>query len=569
MSATIEDLEQLAEPKTVGGKRKQTKKKGTSPGDDFAAKTSWKDIVKPHGWEETSPGKYQHPDATHEITATTDFCKGEDGGERLYCFSDRTPLPQGKPLTKFAVYAYLNHGGDFQAAAKALRKRGHGDQENYTPLAAFASRVIFDNKTQEAFGPLPDGTFARVDSGAFGRAIVHDYYTETGGTISGSGLKDFQRTLSAIAEHDRPHAPVYMRVAHRGDEIIIDIGDRFAVVTPKGWSVEDTTDVYFTRPAQAKPLPTPERGGSFDDLRMFVNIPDDCWRLVEAWLVASYFDVPCPLVSFQGEHGSGKSCTGAKIMELRDPNTSIKRSPPSSVQNTFVAAHNCDALLFDNISKIEQWLSDALCTIVTGGAYASRTLFTNADETSLEARRPVMITSRTNVITETDLISRSIGVDLPPLDEKTRKTEEELAADWEKKKGKIFGSLLDLISKALCKLPTVELEDASRMADFTKIGFAVGGKEFLDAYRSNCDDAMAPILSEPLVARIMNIMERQPEWRGSATALKKALGSSCPDISPSILARNELQKYSSVLRIQGITIKRGKAREIVITKSPS
>ena len=105
---------------------------GDRPGDDFAARTSWDDILLPHGWTRAwkmgagfawvRPGK----DRRDGISATTG--QAADGVDRLYVFSTSTEFESEVPYTKFGAYALLEHGGDHRAAAKTLAAAGFGTQ---------------------------------------------------------------------------------------------------------------------------------------------------------------------------------------------------------------------------------------------------------------------------------------------------------------------------------------------------------------------------------------------------------------------------------------------------------
>jgi Bifunctional DNA primase/polymerase, N-terminal len=98
---------------------------GTSIADDYAAATTWRDILEPHGWcivagDGDSDGSgWRHPTADSPCSATIRHgC--------LFVYSTSTPFepteassPRG--YTKFRAYAVLNHGGNLTAAARALR----------------------------------------------------------------------------------------------------------------------------------------------------------------------------------------------------------------------------------------------------------------------------------------------------------------------------------------------------------------------------------------------------------------------------------------------------------------
>ena len=101
------------------------------PGDDFSLRTDWHDILEPHGWRVhhttmaetfwTRPGKKR----SEGWSATTGFA-GSGLDDRLYVWSSSTVFDTEKPYTKFGAYTLLEHGGDFQAAARSLASRGYG-----------------------------------------------------------------------------------------------------------------------------------------------------------------------------------------------------------------------------------------------------------------------------------------------------------------------------------------------------------------------------------------------------------------------------------------------------------
>lgn len=100
------------------------------PGDEFNARAHWADILTPHGWKYMyhrghtmywlRPGKQGH-----EHSATTGR-NGVGSEDRLFVFSDATAFEQNVPYNKFAAYALLEHGGDFSAATRELRRQGFG-----------------------------------------------------------------------------------------------------------------------------------------------------------------------------------------------------------------------------------------------------------------------------------------------------------------------------------------------------------------------------------------------------------------------------------------------------------
>jgi putative DNA primase/helicase len=117
---------------------------GPSPGDDFNARgPDWPDILEPHGWvlaRKVGAARYwRRPGKDVGWSATTGVCAGKDGREFLAVFSSNARPFEGpaggKPCscyTKFRAYAFLNHAGDFSAAAKDLAGQGYGEQRPTT-----------------------------------------------------------------------------------------------------------------------------------------------------------------------------------------------------------------------------------------------------------------------------------------------------------------------------------------------------------------------------------------------------------------------------------------------------
>ena len=134
---------------------------GGRPGGDFNERADWfADILGPHGWElhhetggtlyVTRPGKL--PREGHSAT----IGHSKDGVDRLYVFSAAAaPFEMETPYTKFAAYALLNHGADYQAAARELGRIGYGRQQ---PTLVSPHAVAAGGRTHgDPDVPWPDG----------------------------------------------------------------------------------------------------------------------------------------------------------------------------------------------------------------------------------------------------------------------------------------------------------------------------------------------------------------------------------------------------------------------------
>jgi hypothetical protein len=126
------------------------------------------------------------------------------------------------------------------------------------------------------------------------------------------------------------------------------------------------------------PLPYPREGGSITSLRGFVNVAnDDDWALLLAWLVAAFRPHgPYPVLVLHGEQGSAKSTVARVLRALVDPGTASLRSEPRDARDLIISATNGWCVALDNLSHLPVWLSDAICSLATGGGFGTRELFT-------------------------------------------------------------------------------------------------------------------------------------------------------------------------------------------------
>lgn len=319
----------------------------------------------------------------------------------------------------------------------------------------------------------------RIDEGGtFTRWIVGEFYRRVGKAPGTNALTDVRRTVAAMAMHEGTAHPVWLRTARGPDgTIYVDLGtsDWSAVkITGEGWAVVGSRDVpvKFLRGSATGALPVPTPGwGDVRELRRFVNVEGEAgFKLVLAWLIQSLKpEGPYPLLNIEGEQGSAKSSTAKVLYSLVSPSAIPEplRTLPKDERDLLVAARNNWCLAYDNLFWMPEWLSDALCRLATGGAFGTRTLHTNSEETLLSAKRPVIINSIGGVINRPDLQERALIVEAPFIPESGRRTEAGLKADFEEAAPVIFSGLLDGISAAM-RVPLSEDTGGPRLIDFMR-----------------------------------------------------------------------------------------------------
>ena len=220
--------------------------------------------------------------------------------------------------------------------------------------------------------------------------------------------------------------------------------------------------------------------------------------------------------------------------------------------------HHVMAPLDNLMSRVQPWLSDALCTLATGGGFATRTLYENDEETILNAQRPVILTGIDELARRGDLLSRCIILRLPVIQDSDRRTEAELMMAFENTLPDVLGGLLDAAAQALAQHASLQLPFKPRMADFAtwvEAGASALGLErgqFLDAYARNRVDANDIALDvSPLPGAIRALMSVQKDcaWVGTATELLVELkGHVSDDITQLRIWPKTVQSLGSQLR---------------------
>jgi hypothetical protein len=431
-----------------------------------------------------------------------------------------------------------------------------------------------------------------LKSTGFKAWLRYRYFSRTGRAPKADAFNQALDTLDATARYEGPSAPVFLRRAEHEGKIYIDLCDenwRAIEVDTDGWRIVDEPPVHFIRRRGMLPLPGPVQGAHIDELRPFLNgATERDFVLMVMWLLSALSPSgPYPLLAVVGGPGTAKTTTARVLRDLFDPNAGKVRRVPKSEDDLFVQAVASACLVYDNLSAIVEWLSDALCTIATGASYTKRQLHTDSDEIILTATRPVLITSVAEVVTRTDLASRAVIVNLAVIADNKRMTEREFNAALEKARPRILGALLDAASHGLEALPTLRLENLPRMADALKWAHASEGKwwrpgKIIDAYMGCADDAVDAVLeSDPALVALRTFMAKQNfymsddgdqtefrYWRGAGEALLDALtgfapegafrNKQCPWPADATRLSGRLSMAGPALRQRGITIERGR-----------
>lgn len=434
-----------------------------------------------------------------------------------------------------------------------------------------------------------------IRSKSFRMWLTRLFYCEFGRVPNAQALTDAIGALQGGALFDGPVRTVGVRIAAHDGAIWLDLADadwRGVRIDEHGWRVvaSEAVPVRFVRRRAMRALPIPATGGSVSELRPFLNLQEEQdWILLLGWIMAAFRPSgPYPILHVCGEHGTAKSTLCRIIRSLLDPNKAPLRSGPREPRDLMIAANNAWLLMFDNLSGVPDWMSDALCRMATGGGFSTRELFSDDDEIVFDAMRPIAVNGIEGVASRPDLLDRCVTLTLEPIPENRRRTEAELWREFEAVRPRILGALLTAVSTAMRRVRDIKLPMVPRMADFAvwataaEPGLEMADGAFMAAYERDRAAAQEAALENSSIGRtIVSLASTRMRWVGTASELLVEINAD--QLSTDSQRRSaewpktgkklsgELRRLAPSLRASGISVVlpkrrtgRAKRREIVI-----
>ena len=430
-----------------------------------------------------------------------------------------------------------------------------------------------------------------IRSRPFQLFLLRTYYRETGNSPGAQAIRATLELFEAKALFDGEESPVNLRVANHRGKLYLDLCDRAwraVEIDAEGWRIVNRPPPRFHRTRGSRPLPAPERGGSLDELRPFLNVDHQSWTLIKAFLVAALRPgVPCPILVAKGEQGAGKTTACRIISALVDPRTGALRGVPREVRDLTAAARNSWIVCFDNLSHLPEELADAACRLATGGGFGGRELYSDHDEAIFDATRPIVFNAIPDLgAARPDFLDRAVIVEFLDMQPAMRRDEAQFWREFEEVRPRILGALLDAVVAGLGNLPTVRLDQPPRMADFAiwvnaceeSLGMKPG--EALTTYQSNRAEARNLALEASPVYEPLREVARAG-FCGTSSELLFLLSKLASDATrrsrrwpkaPNALS-NALRRMAGSLRSTGIEIYFNRAdhqgRRVISVKSAS
>ena len=322
---------------------------------------------------------------------------------------------------------------DIETALKQLRGTSDHGSAQATQLVALAENVeFFHTPDGEPWATIPVKEHYEhwpVKARGFRRWLRREFYVNEKKAPGSQAIQDALGVFEGKALHEGPECPVFTRVAEHKGTIYIDLANEewdALAISPQEWKVVASPPVRFQRTKGMLPLPRPVTGGSLDELRPFVNVEEEDWVLLLAWLLMCHSPKgPYPVMGLGGEQGSTKSTTARVLRSLIDPFSAPLRATPRDERDLMISANAGWTLAFDNLSLLPTWLSDAFCRLATGGGFSTRQLYSDDEEMIFDAQRPILFTAIKDIALASDLVDRGIRLLLPKLPDEKRRPEAE------------------------------------------------------------------------------------------------------------------------------------------------
>lgn len=366
--------------------------------------------------------------------------------------------------------------------------------------------------------------------------LVREFSAAQSRPPNGSALRDALLQVESESLAVRPRE-LALRVGVWGNNVILDLGrvdGQVVEVGPTGWRLRTRSPVLFRRTELTSELPVPQTGGTTDQLWGLLNVAVADRPLVVGWLVAALLaDIPHPILLLRGLQGSAKTTTARTLVSLLDPSAAPLRSVPADLGDWSVAASGSWVVGLDNVSRIPEWLSDAICRAVTGDGLVKRRLYSDSSLEVLSFHRVVVLTGIDVGALRGDLADRLLVVELDPIAPTQRRQDAELAFERASAQPRLLGALLDLTVRVLGALPKVERgEGWPRMADFARVLAAVDavlGTKALARYETQARGLAVDVIeSDPVAEALLRTVLPGGELKVTATELLKAMSPELP-----------------------------------------
>ena len=366
-------------------------------------------------------------------------------------------------------------------------------------------------------------------------------FLDHGDNPSDYELASINNALIARAQAAGILRPVSLRVAPFEDGVELDVSDagntRIRVTPGKVEVISSGSLTTFRRPPSMRALPTPADQGDWNLLRPYVNLDAVAYILLVAYLTFTLVSPKADGITFLillllGDQGSGKSSLTRIIQRFLDPTAVGLQAFPKSERDLAIAVQQSHVVAFDNLRAFKPAMADALCRVSTGGAFATRRLYSDDEQMVHRLHCGLILNGLHAFIDQPDLAQRCLPLMLRPLDENDRREDAEMMAELQADTPVIFRGLLDLAAEIMLRLPAAQVVAPERVIAFSRwlAGMELVHGAPVGTYQHTYRDALSvgmldALLENPLAAAVLTFANSLPEgkWSGTPRALYQEL----------------------------------------------
>jgi hypothetical protein len=445
---------------------------------------------------------------------------------------------------------HKTHGlsmGALRARLAEIETEVAPEQETSNPTAALnevLTNVTFVQATNCRVFALMTDEVIPADSPRLKAKVAYLYQQHTGATIGATAI---ETALAPMFGADIPHGVVPVRCAYDKDgSIWVDLASEargYAHVTSTGVTVEASCPVRFHRPQTVAPMPVPvipqnevECRKVFDDVQAHFQLTREQLAGAFIWAVGAVRPgepygggklTEYTVLLVNGPPGSGKTTFADSWSEAVDPKVTPHFKLPRDDEGLAILAENTRSLVFNNLSHIPQWTSDALCELADGSGMVLRSLYTARDTTVFKGSSAVALVSVGDVAVAPDLLDRSLMISLP---ERLDYVEpEQVEARFQQLRPRLLGALLFCASRGLRDSGATKAPRGVRMAGAARWALAAGpaggfnSEEIETAFAGAIEEADQQVLDHPIVVALQHVVTTDSPWEGTTKDLLAAL----------------------------------------------
>lgn len=407
--------------------------------------------------------------------------------------------------------------------------------------------VFFHDQFHTGFAHLPTQNHHATHplrSRLFRRWLAYQIWQTEKTAPSSDTMERTITILEARAIHEGEQRTLWNRVARLQGDIWYDLGQGAVRIGPGHWEFVPDPPILFYRYSHQQPQVPPTLGGSIADLVPSLHISrdpetmDSTTLLFIVYLVTLIIpDIPHPILAVQGEQGSGKTTLFKVIRDLVDPSAIPILCPQDSLREFIQLASHHWLVWLDNLTKLPEWMSDAMCRCVTGEGFSKRELFSDDEDILYSFRRCQGFNGINLIANKPDLLDRALIFSLERIPDSHRQTEAEFWDHFFLHRPAYLGSLFTILSHAMACLETISPGHYPRMADFARWGEAITvalnlpPERFRNAWAQNQRmQTQETLEASPIAQVLVKLMESDEIWNGSPQQLLERLNALAPEV---------------------------------------